>query len=133
MNLRLNSTGYVALLAVLIVGAASLAIATSLLLTGTDAQRSGLVHQQSAQARSLASACAEEGLLQIHDLTTYTGTGSLNMGQGSCDYTVTNTGGSNRTLIAIGTVNGVVRKLRVYVTITSSSLSIISWQEVSDA
>jgi hypothetical protein len=124
------SGGYVALLAVLIVGAASVAAALALLTGGTDSQRSTLVTQQSAQARSLASACAEEALQQIHDSASFTGTDNVSLGQGTCTYTVTNTGGANRTIDATGTVNSVVRKLKIYATINASSLSITSWQEV---
>lgn len=126
-----NSNGYVALMTVLIVGAASVAISLALLVTGTDSQRSTLIEQQSIQAKSLASACAEEALQQIHDDTAFTGTNNLSLGQGSCSYTVTNTGGSNRTITANGVVNGTTRKLEIYATINVSSISIVSWQEVS--
>ncbi len=128
-----SQRGYVALMAVLIIGAASLAISLALLTTGADSQRSTLVMQQSGQARGLASSCAEEALQQIHDNTSFTGTNALSFGQGSCSYTVTNTGGTTRTIDATGTVNSVVRKVKVYVTISASSISITSWQEVSDA
>ncbi|HEX8762982.1 MAG TPA: hypothetical protein VF733_04475 [Candidatus Saccharimonadales bacterium] len=133
IQLRDQQNGYVALLAVLIIGAASLAVGIALLTTGTDSQRTTLVIQQSAQARGLANACAEEALQQIHDSTAFTGTNSMSLGQGSCSYTVTSTGASTRTIDTTGTVNSVVKKLKVYVTISSSSLSITSWQEVSDA
>jgi hypothetical protein len=126
-----QSQGYIALMAVLIVGAASLAIGLALLTMGADSQRSTLVTQQSAQARSLATACAEEALQEIHDDTTFTGTGNLNLGQGTCSYTVTNTGGSNRTITSSGVVGEVTRKLEIYATIGVSSISIISWQEIS--
>lgn len=133
VGLQGNENGYVALLSVLIVGAASLTIALAMLITGTDSQKATLVTQQSAQARHLATACAEEALQQMHDTTTFTGTNSMNLGQGSCGYTVTNTGGSNRTVDTSGTVNGIVRRVKIYVTITASSISITSWQEVADA
>lgn len=123
--------GYIALLAVLIVGAAATAIALTLLMTGTDAQRSTLITQQSTQARQLANACAEEALLVIHDNTAYTGTGNLTLATGSCTYTVTNTGSSTRTISTSATINNVVRRVTVYVTIGASSISITSWQEVS--
>lgn len=123
--------GYVALLSVLIVGAACLTIGITLLITGADSQRSVLVTQQSTQARNLASACAEEALQQLHDNTSFTGNNNLSLGQGSCGYTVSNTGGNNRTIDSMGTVNGIVRKLKVYVTINATSISITSWQEVS--
>jgi hypothetical protein len=123
--------GYVALITVLIVGAVSLAVGVAILLTGTDSQRVTLVLQQSIQARNLANACVEEALQQMHDSTTFTGTNNLSLDQGTCTYTVTNTGGNNRTIVTTATVGNVVRKNQVYATIGTSSISITSWQEVS--
>jgi hypothetical protein len=128
---RAAEQGYITLLAVIITGAAAMAIALVLLTTGADSQRAALVQQQSIQARQLASACAEEALQIIHDTTSYTGSGNLSLGAGTCTYTVANTGGSNRTVTVTGTVGNVVRKQTVYATIGSSSISITSWQEVS--
>lgn len=130
MRGRINDGGYVALLTVLVVGAATTVMALALLTIGADSQRSGLVTQQSAQARQLANACAEEALQQINDAVGYTGTGNLTLGAGSCTYTVTNTGSTTRTISASGTVNTVVRKLAVYATISASSISVTSWQDV---
>lgn len=123
--------GYIALLAVLVVGAAAMATALILLTTGTNIQRTTLVRQQSFQAQQLANACAEEALQVIHDSTSYTGSGNLTLGAGACTYTVASTGSSTRTITATGTVDSVVRKSAVYVTINASSISITSWQEVS--
>jgi len=125
--------GYVALMAVLMIGAAATAIALGLLVGGTDSQRSTLVAQQSAQARSAANACAEEALQVMHDTTSYVGTSNLTLATGACSYTVSSTGASTRIIDTTGTVGDVVRRVKIYVTITSSSLSITSWQEVSDA
>lgn len=126
-----QSGGYIALLAVLIIGAAATAIGTTLLITGTDAQRSNLIVQRSVQARQLAHGCVEEALQKLHDSASYTGTGNLSLGSGTCTYTVTNTGGSNRSIVVSSTVENVVRKVTTYVTIGSSSISITSWQEIS--
>lgn len=128
-----NESGYIALIAVLIVGAVSLAATVGVLLSGTDTQRSVLTQQQSAQALGLATSCAEESLQLMHDTTTFTGSGNMSLGTGSCLYTITNTGGQNRVIDTTGTVDNVVRKLKVYVTIGSTSISITSWQEVADA
>ncbi len=124
-----SQRGYVALLAVLIVGAVSVSIATTLLLMGTDSQRSALVTMRSSQARGLASSCVEEALQQIHDDNSFTGTNNLSLGQGDCSYTVTNAGGFNRTITASGTVDIVVRRLSVSITL-GSTITVNSWQEV---
>lgn len=127
----LSQGGYIALIAVLIVGAASLAIALTLLVGGTDNQRSALVTQQSAGARGLAKSCVEEALQQMRDSSTFTGTSGFALGQGGCTFVVTNDGGNSRTIDTTGTVGGIVRKIRIHATITSSSISITSWQEVT--
>lgn len=127
----MKQNGYVALIAVLVTGAVALAVALALLTGGTDSQRATLVEQQSAQARNLAKSCAEEALVQIRSNTGFTGTGTLSLGQGSCTYTVTNAGGNNRTISTSGVVNNTTRRVNVSVTITSLSISITSWQEVS--
>ena len=127
----LSSNGYIALIAVLIIGAASLATSVALLTAGTDSQRATLINQQSLQARQLAQACAEEALQQLHSNTSFSGTNTLTLGHGTCSYTVTNTGSTTRTIDASGTVGSVVRKAKAYATIGGSSISITSWQEVS--
>lgn len=128
----LHQHGYVALLSVLIVGAASLTVALSLLMSGADSQRATLAFQQMAQARQLANACGEEALQQIQANTSYTATNvNLVLGTNSCTYTVTNTGGSSRTIDASSTVGNIIRKIKVYVTINATSISVIEWQEVS--
>lgn len=126
-----SSSGYIALLAVLILGAVATAIATTLLLTGADAQRSNLIIQRTIQARQLANGCVEEALQKLHDSSAYTGADSLSLDGNTCSYTVANTGGSNRTINVTSTVGNVVRKVTTYVTIGSSSISVTSWQEVS--
>ena len=129
--LRRDESGYVALLSVLIIGAAALAIGVVLLLTSTDSQRNTLTSQQSKQARSLAIACGQEALVVIHDNTGYTGTGNLTLGQGSCSYTVTSTGATTRTIDVTANVSNITRKAQIYVTIGALNISISSWKEIN--
>lgn len=127
----MNQRGYIALLAVLIVGAATTAISLALLTTGTDSQRTSIAFRGGVQARQLASACAEEALQVLHDNTSSTASGNLTLSTGSCTYTITNTGTSTRSITATGTSNSVVRKLTVGVTIGASSISVASWSETT--
>jgi hypothetical protein len=126
-----DQSGYIALLGVLIVGAAALAISLVLLTTSTDSQRAVLVAQQSKQARALVVACGQEALQVIHDDTAYTGTDNLSLGQGTCGYTVTSTGASTRTITVTASVMNITRKAQIYVTIGPLNISITSWQETS--
>ena len=129
MSARLPSDGYVALMSVLVIGSACLAMAISLLTIGTDSNRAMLVRQQSLQARSLAAACGEEALQRVHDLTSFAGTGTLSLGQGACSYTVANSNGTI-TIDASASVQTVVRKIKIYATITGQNISVTSWQDV---
>lgn len=126
-----HESGYVALLTVLIVGAAATSIALVLLTSGTNSQRAMLIEKQSKQARALATACTQEALQQIHDNVAYSGTSTLTLGQGGCSYTVTITSGVVRGIVATGTVGGVIKKIQASVTIGASVISITAWQEIS--
>lgn len=128
---KAQESGYIALLAVLIVGAAATAIALVLLASGADSQRSALVQQQSKQARALSMACAEESLQVIHDNIAFAGTSALAIGQGTCSYTVTVASSTSRTIVVSGTVGNVIKKIQATVTINASTISVAAWQEIS--
>ncbi len=130
MRRRLQD-GYVALLAVLMVGAIALSVATALLLTGTDSQRTALVVQQARQARSLAIACGQEAAQAVHDNIAYHNSGSLSQGQGSCTYSVTLTSATTRTITATGTVGSVVQKVTATATVGASTMTLSGWKEVT--
>lgn len=119
-------------MSVLIVGAVGSAAAISLLLLGLGGSQSGFSLEQSNQAKGLANACQEEALKQIRGTVNYEGSGSLNLGQGSCSYTVTKGAGQNRTVTAQGTVGSEVRKVKVEVGQITPKITLTSWQEVAD-
>lgn len=127
-----SSRGYITLVSVLIIGAIGLAISLSLILLGLGSSRSSFASQQSNQAWALANACAEEGLQQITDSTPFVGTNTLTLGQGSCTYTVTSQGGSNRTIEASGSVGTIMRKVKVIINAINPQIIVSSWLEVDD-
>jgi len=125
----MKNKGYIGLLSVLFVGAIGAVVATTIMLLGLASSRSSLALVQSGQAKALANACAEEGLLQIRTFLPFSGIGTLSMGQGSCNYSVTKGSGQNRTVTANGFVGTIVRKVSVSVTqINPQVLS--TWQEI---
>lgn len=124
--------GYVTLLSVLVVGAVGVAVSLSLLLLGLGSSRTGFALQQMYQAKALADACAEDALLEIRNATSFTGNGSLTLGQGTCSYTVTSQGGQNRTVTATGMVGSVTRKVKGVLTKVSPNITVASWKEVGD-
>lgn len=124
--------GYVALVSVLIVSTIGVVVVTGVLLLGLSTSRTSFTTQQSFQAKALTDACVEEALQQIKDSIPFAGNGTLTLGQGSCVYTVTNNGAQNRSVVSVGTVGAVVRRVRVTLDKISPSINITSWQEVAD-
>lgn len=124
--------GFVTLLFVLIVFAVGLAVSSSLLLSGVASSKSSFTLNQSDQAKALADACAERGLEAVRDDNGYVGTTNLSLGQGSCSYTVSNIGGSNRIIVATGAVGTIIRKTKVIVDQITPQINISSWREVAD-
>lgn len=121
--------GYVGLLSVLFVGAIGAVVATTIMLLGLASSRNSLALVQSMQAKGMANACAEEALLRIRKLTSYTGIGTLSSNVGNCNYSVTAGSGENRTVLANGYVGSVVRKLSISVTQINPLIS-ASWSEI---
>ncbi|MBT4277763.1 hypothetical protein HOD96_03415 [Candidatus Falkowbacteria bacterium] len=119
------------LLSILIISAIGSAIAVSLLLLGLSSSQNSFSLQQSYQAKSLADTCAEEGLEQIRNLSSFTGAGNLTLSNGTCSYTVANLGGENRTVSAIGYVGDLTKRIKVVIDQINPQINIISWQEVA--
>jgi hypothetical protein len=116
---------------VLIALALGSAIAFSVVLLGIGSTRDSITLDQSYKAKALADACAEEGLQQIRSSSAFSGTGNLNFGQGTCSYTVTNTGGTTRSVTASGVVSNVTRRVSVTISAMTPKLVINTWQEVN--
>lgn len=125
-----QQNGFVILIVILIMGAVGLAVAYSVTIFGVDANRMSLVMQQAEEARGLANACAEEGLMQIFIDKHYTGTQILL--DGGCSFTVFNLGGKNREVRAVGTAENVTKKIKILVDQVNPDIRVSSWQEVAD-
>ncbi|PIT94606.1 hypothetical protein COT98_02590 [Candidatus Falkowbacteria bacterium CG10_big_fil_rev_8_21_14_0_10_39_9] len=121
---------FVSLISVLILGAVGLSISVYIILFGLASSRDSLSLSQSAQAQTLATACAESALEQIRETAAYTGTTNLSLGHGTCFYTVANTGGETRIINVTATVSGVVRRLSLVVVDIVPLIITSSWQEV---
>jgi len=118
-------------MSVLVVGAIAVAMTASLLLLGVGNSRTSFAVEQSNQAKALANACAEEALEQIRSSVSFTGSGNLSFGQGTCTYTVTSQGGQNRTVVVSGTVGTIKRKVEIIISSITPTITPVTWQEVS--
>ncbi len=116
-------------MSVLIVGVVGTAITTSLILLGLGSSRVSFAIEQSNQAKALANACAEEALQQIKESSSYTGSGELSLGQGSCSYTVKSQDGQDRTIAASGTVGTIGRNVAILIDQVDPVIGVVSWRE----
>lgn len=126
-----DNRGFAALASVLAAGALAATTATLLLFFGSDFSRAVLSVQESYEAKALARACADTALLQVHNNVSYTGSGSLSLGQGSCTYLVTNTGPTSREVQATGTVGDVEKRMEIIISRLIPRITISSWQDVN--
>jgi len=133
MKQKKQSNGYVALIAVLIIGAVVLNISLSSVIVSITNNMNGLSYQSLSQATELSHACAEKALMDLKENEEYTGNETINLGNGSCEIMeIENLGEQSRIIKTIGRVNNAIRKTRVEISTINPSTTIESWQEVGD-
>jgi hypothetical protein len=126
-----RTKGFVTLISVLILGAVGVAVVVTLIQLGLGSSRTSFTTEQSLQARGLADACGEVALSTIRLTPAYSGTTPLSFGSGTCSFTVTNTGGTTRLVVASGAVGTIVRRVSINVA-TVAPVTLTSWQEVAN-
>jgi hypothetical protein len=125
-----KKTGFSTLLVVILLGSVALTLALTLATSSVWSIRGSIDTRNSNKAKGLVNACAEVGLEMIRENNDYIGTNSVVLNSNTCNYTITNIGGTVRNLIVSGTVNGITRNLNI-TTSTFNPLIISSWQENS--
>lgn len=125
------SEGFSTLLVVIIIGT----IITGLILYASTAGlwsiQGSIADKISMQSDQMASACAELALEVIRENNSFTGSGSGSIGSNNCNYTVSNTGGSNRQVNVTSVVSGITRKIKI-ITDSFNPINVVSWQNVGD-
>lgn len=129
MNKRYAIGGFSTLFIVIILGAIALSIALSLSTNSVLSIKGSTDTKSSNKTKALVNACAEVALEVMRENNSYTGTNSTTLDGSTCTYTVTNTGGTTRSLVISGSIDGVTRRLNI-TTGTFNPLVISSWQEV---
>jgi len=124
----MQNKGFGTLYIVIIIGTAVLSLALWLSTGSFWSIHNGINLKVSQQAKSLVEACAEVALEVMRENNDYTGTNSTTINSNTCSYTVSNTGGDNRSIDISGTISGVTRKLQV-ITSAFNPIIISTWQE----
>lgn len=127
-----NNSGFAVLIGVLIVGAFGVAVALYLVLSGLYSYQNSFVREQSAQAKTLANACAESALNHIQLCSTTNGTGSVQIDGQTCSYEIIINSEQTRIVQSSATVGSAVRKVKVLVSQIYPLVVVESWQEVAD-
>lgn len=125
-----NQQGYIALIAVIIIVAATLAISLSLNVLSIGETESGLIKQQSVQAFGIADTCMQEAYLQLERDSGYTGA-SLNVGEGSCAILVTDAG-TDELITVTATLKDIQRKHESLVTVNGNQVTVQYWKELTE-
>lgn len=121
--------GFSTLFIVIILGGISLNLILAFSTSSLWSVRSSSLSKTSGQARSLVNACAEFALETLRENNNYLGTNSLMLNGNTCTYTVSDNGGINRSIMVMGTVGVIVRRLSVTIA-ASNPLVVSSWQEL---
>lgn len=129
------SRGVSLLLAIIILGAGLLVVATSALIVGLTQQESGYAVSRGGEARSLADGCMNEDLLRIDRDASWGldgGAMPFTAPNGSCTMQVSDLGGGNRQIDIRATVAEYTAHIRATVSIAGVAPVILSWEERSD-
>lgn len=114
----------VALLFFVIVALTFTSAAVSLMVINAQA---GMMVEAGATAKGLTESGAENALLRLLRMPTYTGE-TLTIATGS--VTVGVTGGDTKTIVSRGTIGNVTRTVQVIVSFVNGIWTIASWKEV---
>lgn len=121
--------GFSTLFIVIILGITTLSLVLSLSISSFWSMRGSLDSKDSNQSKALANTCAELALEAIRSNNAYVGSNTSTLNGGVCGYTVTNTGGTTRSIVASSTVGLFIRKINI-TTSTFNPIAISSWLEV---
>lgn len=118
--------GYIALTSILVILAATLAVAISANLLSIDTGKTSLTLEDGINAFALANGCVEEGTIRLKRDNSYAG-GSLNTANGSCTITV-QVNSTQRIVTAEATVDLVTRRVTAQIDF-APNFSYDSWEE----
>ena len=130
MKIKNDKRGVAALLTIVIVSAAVLIMAFSASLLGLGELDMGWTSQKGDEALALSDGCLEETLYKLKLSGSYSGE-TLNIGSNSCIITVV-ASGSDRTITILGTVGEFNKKLQATATLSGSTVTLNTWQEIEN-
>ncbi len=137
MKKQAHQPGYIALITIVIIGAAGIMIALFLLFTALATSQTSFSVIQSDQAKGAANSCGELALaaLQANPNLTTPANGNSTIDattKAACSYSISGTS-PNYTIVAVGTVDSsginVTRRVTITTNQVTPQLSVSSWKE----
>ena len=126
-----DNRGIVALLTIVIVGAAALIMALSSSILGLGELDQGYVESRGEEAFSIADGCTDEALRRIILDTNYSG-GNVTTENGSCIISVVPSGSNREITVTASTTDNYYGKIETNITLSGNDITLISWEEKSD-
>lgn len=123
--------GFSTLIVVIIVGAIVTSLTVYVVSVSIWSLMGSINDKNSMQADQIANACAEIALEAMRENNLFVGTNNATINNSSCNYTVTNNGASNRTILVTGAVGNITRKIKI-ITNNFNPITVSSWQNVGD-
>ena len=124
-----TSSGFIALMTVLIIFAIALLIGLSVSLLSIGEATMGLEKTQSSQAYFLANLCAEQALMKLKENIDYSGGETIEIGGGNCQILPIE---GNWTIKTIANFQNQIKKIKIIISKVNPQMVISSWQEVSE-
>jgi len=120
-------------MSVIIVGAIAGMIAIYLIAINIDVTKNTIDINRSLQARYNAENCAERALNSLAIDVAYEGRETFYFDRGSCEIRlIINSGTQTPTIEVVGTVDTVVRKMRIILTAVNPNITVGSWEDMAD-
>ena len=125
-----DEKGIVAILTIIIIGAATLIMALNSSLLGLGELGMGYTAGKSSTVIAITDGCLEEVLYQLKLDSDYDDN-SLVLDEGSCIINIISTG-DDRTITITGTIGDYNKKIEVKLTFSGERIIINSWEEKND-
>jgi len=123
-----KTSGFVALISVIIISAILLLVATNLSFTGFYGRFNILDSEYKEKSLALAEACADEAILNITVDTTYTGDETILLPPSECRIGTVTTSGLNKNFTASAVFQNSYTNLRI--SFDTDSYLVTLWEEV---
>lgn len=128
MNKLRSQRGMAAIFTVLVIGSASLIIARSAAFLSMGGLDTTFISDKEREVGYLAEGCVEESLRRLQLDSGYVANNFiLAQENGLCSISVSNSGGSDRIIEVLGTIDNYHKKIKAELTINSDKIIINKW------